>query len=279
MKYANLHLHSNYSDGSFTPRELTVIAKSLGYGALAVTDHETNGGVRELLEAAEAEGMDAVPGVEFYADGWGAGFHITALDFDNDDPAFNALVRERCELYIEYSRKCVERALRLGLIHDITWNDILDDCDEGMWICVDQIWAVLRKKRIIPRSGDVSNLRFEMFRSEEARTYAPKHPSVETVIPIIRKAGGIAAIAHPYKQTQYVEKLVGVGMNGIEVSHPDLMEDSHLAIAAADAFHLYRCGGTDHTGALSGCGGKYAVQALQGITEEEFEILKERRLG
>ena len=279
MKYANLHLHSTYSDGSYTPGQLVLIAKSLGYGALAVTDHETNGGVRELYTAAHAAGMDAMSGVEFYGTDWGQEFHITALDFDNDDPAFNAFVQERIDGYNEYSRQCVERALRLGLIHDVTWNDFVDSCEEKSWICVDQIFAYLRKKNIIPRAGNVKELRKEMFRSPEAKAFKPAMPPVDKVISVIRKAGGIAAVAHPYQQLQYVPKLVEMGMNGIEVSHPDLYEDTRPALAAADEYHLYRCGGTDHTGALSGCGGQYAICALQGITEEEYQFLRERRLG
>ena len=49
MKYGNLHLHSTYSDAQFTPKQLFMIGKSLGYHALALTDHETDGGVRIYL--------------------------------------------------------------------------------------------------------------------------------------------------------------------------------------------------------------------------------------
>ena len=277
MKFANLHLHSIYSDGNFTPRQLTVMAKSLGYGALAVTDHETTGGVKELMAAAKAEGMDYVSGVEFYGRDWGVEFHITALDFDNDDPAFNAYVQHRIDLYTEYTRQCVERGLRLGLIHDITWNDVLDYSYEGAWICVDQVMGTLRKKHLL--SGDVSALRLELFRSPEAKSFKAPTPPVAEVISVIRKAGGVAAVAHPRLKVQYVPQLVDMGLNGIEISHPHLYESTRDAIEAAAAFGLYRCGGTDHTGALSGCGGRNAICALQGITEEEFRTLKERRLG
>ena len=105
-------------------------------------------------------------------------------------------------------------------------------------------------------------------------------PEAERVIRTVRKAGGVIALAHPYKQTHLVEKLVGYGLNGIEVSHPDLYENTaYLALQAADTFNLYHCGGTDHTGPMSCCGGIHAVPAFHGITEEEFFTIKERRLG
>jgi hypothetical protein len=70
------------------------------------------------------------------------------------------------------------------------------------------------------------------------------------------------------------------GLNGIEVSHPDMTPETvQLAKQAAKAFRLYRSGGTDHTGAMSCCGGKHAIPALHGIDEEDFRIIKERRLG
>ena len=56
MKYANLHLHSIYSDGLLTPHQLVIIGKSLGYRALALTDHETDGGVRPFMNSARSEG-------------------------------------------------------------------------------------------------------------------------------------------------------------------------------------------------------------------------------
>ena len=77
-----------------------------------------------------------------------------------------------------------------------------------------------------------------------------------------------------------MEKLVGYGLNGIEVDHPEITEETiRLADEAAKAFKLYRSGGTDHTGPMSCCGGKLARPVFNGLTEEEFFILKERRLG
>lgn len=53
MQYANLHLHSTFSDAGFTPGQLVKIGKALGYGALALTDHETDGGCASFMRACE----------------------------------------------------------------------------------------------------------------------------------------------------------------------------------------------------------------------------------
>ena len=67
MKYANLHLHSNHSDAMLTPEQLVLIGKSLDYHALALTDHETDSGVKSMMHHAKAVGgVEVLAGVEFY---------------------------------------------------------------------------------------------------------------------------------------------------------------------------------------------------------------------
>ena len=275
MKHANLHLHSTYSDAQFTPEQLFLIGKSLGYKAMALTDHETDGGVRGLMQYARKQGgVDVISGVEFYGKYEGASLHLTALDYDMDNPAFRAFVKERCDLRAEMTRKCVERGISLGVIDGITWDDVVENTPEGSWMCIDSVINTFNAKHIpVPE-----NLRKDCFKGPEVKAFTPKYPTAEEVIKVVRGAGGIIALAHPYRQTQYVPALVEMGLNGIEVSHPDNYENtSALAIEAAKTYNLYHCGGTDHTGPMSGCGDQYAIPVFNGITEEEYTILKERR--
>ena len=276
MKYANLHLHSTYSDAQFTPEQLVLIGKSLGYRALALTDHETDGGVRELMRHADREGgIDVLSGIEFYGEYDKVNLHLVALDYDMDAPALRAFVRERVELYTEYTRKCVAFGQQIGTIEGITWDDVLSVCGEGAWVCIDSVLNAYRAKRIpIP-----ANLRADVFKSPETLTLKPKNPTAEQVIRVIRDAGGIATLAHPNNQTHYVPALIDMGLNGIEVCHPSMTEDTlRLADEAAATYRLYRCGGTDHTGPMSGCGGRHAIPVFNGVTEEEYFTIKERRL-
>lgn len=284
MKYANLHLHSTYSDGGFTPKQLVLIGKALGYRAMALTDHETDGGVKEFFAAARDEGIDHISGVEFYGEYGGTTLHLVALDYDMDNPAFRAFVKERCDLYIEWTRKIVERGISLGALPVGFWNDVLDVSNEGAWICIDQVFAAMEKKGLFskpPKAAELSNIRTMLFKAPEVRAIKPKAPTAEEVIRVTRAAGGIAVLAHPSPEwTKCVDTLVGYGLNGIEVSHPDLVQNwSYLALEAAETYHLYRSGGTDHTGPLSCCGGKLAIPVFHGITEEEYYVLKERRLS
>ena len=279
MKYANCHLHSIFSDAQFTPEQLVLIGKSLGYGAIALTDHETDGGCDRLISAAKKEGIDAVRGVEFYGVEEGIELHLVALDFDKNDPGIRALIQERCDFARDIAKARLEQGLAMGMFGGITFQDVEDRYEEGTWLCIDSIRNTMIAKKCIPDNFDWENFRWTLFKCPEAKAKEIK-PDAERVIRTVRKAGGVVALAHPYKQTHLVEKLVGYGLNGIECSHPKLIEDaSYLTAQAADTFNLYRCGGTDHTGPMSGCGGVHARRAFHGMTYEEYETLKERRLG
>jgi len=276
MTYANLHLHSTYSDASLSPSQLVLIAKSLGYGAIALTDHETDGGNKELMRTAKREGLESVTGVEFYGKVDGINVHLTALDFDPDEAGFRAFLEKRRAIYTEGTRKCVERGIRLGIIQGITWQDVVDLNPDNAWLCIDSVTRTFRLKKIpVPEE-----FRERVFKGEEPKSFRQGHPSAEEVIRAVRGAGGIIGLAHPNEKTHLVEKLMEFGLNGIEVSHPNITEETvALAEEAAATFRLYRLGGTDHDGALSGCGGKRARPVYSGISEEDFMIMKERRLG
>ncbi len=280
MKYANLHLHSNFSDGGFTPKQLIRIGKSLGYRALALTDHETDGGVRDFMNVARQEGIHTLAGVEFYGTESGVKPHLVALDYDMEDPGIRALIDRLVEGRNECTRKCVERGIELGFVQGITWNDVLDLNMEGSWLCIDSVIRAMEIKKAVPADYDWATFRANVFNAPEPRTFRPKAPTAEEVIKTVRKAGGIIALAHCNEHIELLDKLVSYGLNGIEVSHPDLYRNyASLAVEAAEKYNLYRCGGTDHTGAMSCCGGNLAIPALEGITDEEFMMIKERRLG
>lgn len=281
MKYANMHMHSTYSDASLSPVQLIRIGKSLGYHAMALTDHETDGGVKEFMYHAQKEGVHSVSGVEFFGLDEGLitdlSLHIVALDYDMDNPQMRAFIEKRRELMNECTRKRFELAVEKGLIQDITWYDVVDYNPPGTWLCGNSIFNAMEGKRIVPYSYNFEPIR-ACFRSPEAKAFSQALPHVEEVIKVIRQADGIAILAHPNDQIHMVEKLVGYGLNGIEVSHPSLKGHTpYLAAEAAETFGLYRSGGTDHTGPMSGVGGNRAIPVFHGITEEEFNAIRERR--
>jgi len=280
MNYANLHLHSTYSDAGFTPQQLVRIGKSLGYGALALTDHETDAGCEEFMHHCKKEGLEAITGTEFYGSVDGQEIHLTALDFDPTEPTIRSFIQERCDLQNAWVKKCVERGLELGYITGITWDDVVFFGGEGAWLCVDTVFLTLRLKKAMS-SDTFPDVRTNVFKAPEVKAIKQQTPAAEDVIRAVRKAGGVIALAHPSNNmNDYIQKLVEAGLNGIETCHPSISAEAQImADAAAKNYGLYHCGGTDHTGPMSCCGGKYAIPAFHGISEEDFRILTERRLG
>ena len=279
MNFANLHLHSTYSDAGFTPEQLAKIGKALGYGALALTDHETDGGCAEFIHSCQRMGMRCVNGVEFYGTYGDANLHLTALDFDPNEPGIRAFIDERVRLQNDHLRLCVERGLQLGLIEGITFDDAVYFHGEGAWLCIDSLIHTLQLKKAMPEGGG-KFVRQYVTKAPEMLAIKPQSPSAEDVIKVVRKAGGVIALAHPGpKGTAAIPQLVEWGMNGIETNHPGIApEIQPLIEEAAKTYNLYNCGGTDHTGPMSCIGGKHAKPVFNGITEEQFDILVERRL-
>jgi len=280
MKFANLHLHSTYSDAGFTPQQLVYIGKALGYQALALTDHETDGGCGEFMRAARREGIETVTGAEFYAELNGQKMHLTALDFDPDAPQLRALIKARCDLQTAWMEECFRLGVERRVIKGVSWQDMLDYAGEGRWLCSDTLAELLRIKKAIPPEG-LRYVKENTTKDPEMKAKKAPYPTAAEVIKAVRSAGGVIALAHPTEGLMsIVGDLVALGLNGIETDHPGIApEVLPLCEKAAAEYNLYRCGGTDHTGPMSCCGGKHAIPAFSGITEEEFRILKERKFG
>lgn len=280
VMYANLHMHSSYSDAGFTPEQLVRIGKALGHKALALTDHETDGGCAEFMENCRLEGLECVTGTEFYGQFQGRKMHITALDFDQTAPSIRNFIDERCRLQAHWTKKCFDKAKAMGRLDEITWDEVVESAGKGAWLCYDSVLNLLAQKHLLNaqrRPGVV-----EVFiRDPEMKAIKPEYPEAADVFRAVRDAGGVVGVAHPVTtQFDFMEKLVDLGMNGIEVCHPSVTpEAAALAEELVAKYKLYRMGGTDHTGPMSANGAQYAVPAFHGISQEDFRILTERRLG
>ena len=259
------------------------IAKSLGLGAVALTDHETLSGLPEFMEEAAACEIEAIPGVEIFARLDSAGdtvFHLTGLDFDPSHPAIVAFTDMLVQKRTENTRAIFELAVEKGIYRGITWEDVIAHNRYTDWFFCTQVYYALDAMGIIPL-----NKRYETndlaFHSPEAHAIELYIPPMKDVIRAIRDAGGVAVLAHPKEPAfPFVREMVDLGLNGIEISHPSISENaSKLAIHASLEYNLYCSGGTDHTGPMSSFGGANARPVCNGISKTEFEILKERRLG
>ena len=122
MNAVDLHVHSNKSDGSFSPAELVSYALEKGLSAFALTDHDTMDGVEEALAAAAGKPIEVIPGIEFSSDYEGEDIHIVGLYLD----CGSAFLRRRMENFVNgrtiRNREMCRRLTQFGM--PVTYEEL-----------------------------------------------------------------------------------------------------------------------------------------------------------
>ncbi len=86
----DLHTHSTASDGIYSPTELLHRAKEAGLQVLALTDHDSTGGLEEAAQAAQVLNIDFIPGIEINTDVNGGEIHVLGYFLEYQRPAFSS---------------------------------------------------------------------------------------------------------------------------------------------------------------------------------------------
>ena len=123
MDIVDLHVHSNKSDGSFTPAGLVDYAVEKGLKAFALTDHDTTEGLDEALDAAKGTTVEVIPGIEFSTEYEGKDIHIVGLYIDHKCSAFRERIQAFVDSRIERNRKMCANLQGAGI--DISYEKLL----------------------------------------------------------------------------------------------------------------------------------------------------------
>jgi hypothetical protein len=253
----DLHAHSCRSDGVLEPRALVDAAAAVGVRVLALADHDTLAGVRELCGpgGSEATGLplELVPAVEINSvaagiDGlWEGELHILGLGVDPDDEAFEAaLERQRRSREIRFGLM-IARLRELGMPVDEGAHAL--ETEPGSSLGRPQIARLLVAAGHAP-SVDTA-MRDLLARGKPAYVARQGLGPREAVV-AIRAAGGLPALAHfadaPTRR-DLVAELISVGLGGLEVHyrHFDAETVAEMAVLAA-ALRLVPTGGSDYHG-------------------------------
>lgn len=218
----DLHSHSAFSDGTETPTRNVQMAVERGLEGLALTDHDTFGGLDEARRAAGAAGLVFVPGVEFSAEYEGASLHILGYWVDPSDEPVNEELKRLTDTRFRRGEMMVENLQRLG--HDITFARVRE-------IAGDDLIARPHVAQAMVEAGIVATEKqaFDEFISDGGVAYVPKHALAPLdALRLIRAAGGACVLAHPgmWKGSgsvpdELIEEMTAGGMAGLEVEHPD----------------------------------------------------------
>ena len=189
--YANLHLHSTHSDGVYSPTEMVTVAKNEGYGAIAITDHDTASAYGELKAACDKEGLECLFGVEFTVTK-PSYFHILGFEFDPEYPEMKEYLRIMALRQTDNTKQCFDAAVKLGNISGITWEEVLEYNVGIPWLCNNHVFRAMQNKGLIEESEYMAwfekNFRDEMAKYPPSYDFLP----LDEMVSLIKRAGGFA---------------------------------------------------------------------------------------
>ena len=249
MKICDLHAHTHFSDGTFSPTELVNEAKRVGLSAVALTDHNNLGGAREFLTAIKGTGIDPVVGVEFSTDYGEKELHILGLFIGEEH--FNAVdekakkVRDNKE---NSNREMIARLNKAG--YNLDYDEIAKRCSGTMNRA--HIGEELYRKGYTSSVEEV----FSTVLSKSGQFYVPaERLNVFETIEFIKSIGAVAVLAHPFldltesQLREFLQVAVKFGLDGMETVYTTYTdEQTLLAKAIIKEFGLKESGGSDFHG-------------------------------
>ena len=248
----DLHSHTRFSDGSTTPAELICLAASAGARAVAITDHDTLDGLPEGRRAAEESGIEFVDGVEISADFQPGTMHILGYCFDPSSKELNLALEKLRVARSERNPQIASRLRALGLeVH----------YDEVVSLAGNEVVGRPHFARVMVTKGYVASIKeaFDRFLAKGQPAYVEKHRlSPADSIDLIRKAGGVAILAHPYQMKlsdedteDQIKRLKDQGLDGIEAIYSRLNSvEREKYISLADRLGMLVSGGSDFHGSF-----------------------------
>jgi len=191
MKHVDLHSHTTFSDGSYTPEELFSYAKEKNLDALAITDHDTVSGYPEAKKASEKFGVELIPGIEISCQFQPGTLHILGYFLNPNDPNLLKGLKGVQNARAERNPQIIQKLIELG-IH-ITLEDV-EVKSGGDQIGRPHFAQVLIEKGYVKDNEEA----FSKYLGKGAAAYLDKRRlSAREGIALIEKAGGVAVVAHP----------------------------------------------------------------------------------
>ena len=254
----DLHIHSNASDGTFSPAQILDQALDSNIAAIAITDHDTISGSKEALRIGPPPEVKFLTGVEISANPpasfpCSGSFHILGYAFDLEDTGLNQMLEELQQARKNRNPRILQTLNDLGF--PMTMDEVESEMGDGQ-MGRPHIAQVMIKKGYAKSINEV----FDKYLGKDKAAYVDKYRmESDQAIELISSAGGIPVLAHPgliepttdLPFENLIKTLTSTGLKGLEVYYPEHSPESVVEyIALADKYGLLMTGGTDFHGAL-----------------------------
>lgn len=247
----DLHVHSTYSDGTYTVEELVDYAVEKGLKAIALTDHDTVDGLDEIMEYAKGKPIEVIPGIEFSTEYEGKDIHILGYFFDYTDETFKKKLVDFVDSRELRNAKMCKKLEEHGL--PVSYEELTSKNPDAV-ITRAHFAAYLLEKGCVKSREEA----FDRYIGDRAPCYVPREKvSPFDAISLISEAGGIPVLAHPYQYKysdarldKFVGELKETGLIGIETIYSTYTagEIKYLKMLASK-YDLLITGGSDFHGA------------------------------
>jgi 3',5'-nucleoside bisphosphate phosphatase len=267
--FADLHLHSTFSDGTFSPEEIAVRGHKAGIATLALTDHDTVEGCPRMTAACRAADMEFITGSELTAEHKDTELHILGYFLDVTN---KKLLAELARCQAVRQNRIREMVARLNELH------VPLEADEVFALADCRSPGRPHVARALVQAGHCASHdeAFQQFLKKGRPAWVPKAKmSALEAIELIHQAGGLAVMAHPglNHADDLIPDLVAAGLDGLEcfhTKHSNRVARHYLEMA--EKLNLLVTGGSD-------CHGKSKGKPLIGTVKLDYahvEKLKQR---
>ena len=268
----DLHTHTTCSDGTDRPRDLVNKAIVQGLEVLGISDHDTTSGWEEATQALRGTLKLALGAEISCLTSDGISVHMLGMLFDPNHKEMQTVLEETRDGRLPRMRKMIEKMQAEGM--DISIEDVEKAMPVGATMGRPHLADALVAKKIV-KSRDEAFI--DLLHNDSRFYVSHAAPTPVEAIALIRRAGGVAVIAHPFashrgqilKPDDFAD-LVTAGLNGLEVDHRDQNPDERAMLRAiAQELDLVVTGSSDYHGT-----GKLNLLAENHTSREEWEKLE-----
>jgi len=245
LSKADLHIHSYYSDGVFSPCEIVQKAKNAGLEAISISDHDSVGGLAEAEEEAAKEKISLLPALEFSCAHNKQDVHIIGYLIDYQSPYLEEHLNRFQEVRMKRLGEMAVKLKSIGI--DI---DLAEIRNQGGASSVGRPHIA----RALVEKGHAADIKdaFIRYLRAGAVAFVPKTKvSPINIIHIIHQVGGVSVWVHPSEEnfSWMLKLLVDNGLDGIEVYFPNCTSKRRRTlISAAEEYDIMVTGGSDWHG-------------------------------